>query len=96
MSPLPEPIETAVAEATGSLAHLEGLSASGGWCAPSPDDLDVPPLSVSRGGIEFPPPLAAGLALATTVAHVQRDGMSDGGEEIYFVWRGKMWKAFAI
>ena len=51
-------------------------------------------IGVTRDGIQFPPPLAAGLAIEAVVVHAQRaeyDSMSF--EEFYFVWRGKMWKA---
>jgi hypothetical protein len=53
-------------------------------------------LKVSRGGVQFPPPLAAGAAVEATIAHVQHLDDDGGSTEIYFVWRGKMWKAFAI
>lgn len=59
--------------------------------------LSMPDLRVSRGGIQFPPALAAGLAIEAVVAHTGRRSFSgDDDEQFYFVWRGKMWKAAGV
>lgn len=69
------------------------VTSKGGWVAPA-DTVDIPAMSVKRGGLKFPPRLEVGLTMEdATVAHVATVDTSD---DVYFVWRGKMWKAFSI
>jgi hypothetical protein len=80
-------------------AVVNGELTSSGWVAPASDGPELAAFEIKRGGITFPPALAAGLTMNdATVVHVELTDASDnrGAHDVYFVWRGRMWKGYQI
>lgn len=69
----------------------ETLTARDGWVAPA---MDIPALTVQRGGIKWDPPLTTGESFTARVVHLSRG--VDNALDVYFIYGGKMWKAYAI
>lgn len=77
-------------------ATTGNVVSSTGWVAPDPSLMDLMPnISVERGGTQITPPLAVGLAVVGEIVHIDR-GVTGLLPDVYFTWRGKMWKATTV
>lgn len=84
------------ADKTVGEAALDGrLVKVHGYAAPElAGAMDIPALTIQRGGIKWDPPLVTGEQFTARVVHLAR-GVDDQ-LDVYFVYAGKMWKAYAI
>jgi hypothetical protein len=78
-------------------AALNGvLTANGGHPLDNASESNVFDLGVKRGGIQFPSAVVPGLKLDDAVVAHYAPSIGDETQDMYFVWRGKMWKAYQI